>query len=99
MDLPKIPKDQLPEEIQEQIEGDVAEFDQISDDLIDDTVFQRVEQKKSERQLQKNIEELTALNDIFQKRQNMTSDQFIRKVKKNKKYFRSSLYEVKRLED
>ena len=27
MDLPKIPKDQLPEEIQEQIEGDTAEFE------------------------------------------------------------------------
>jgi len=97
MDLPKIPKDQLPEEIQDKIEGDVAEFEQISDELIDDTVFQRVEQKKSERQLKKNIEELTALNNIFQKRQKMTSEQFIRKVKKNKKYFRSSLYEVRHL--
>ncbi len=87
MDLPKIPKDQLPEEIQDQIEGDVAEFEQISNDLIDETVLQRVEQKKSERQLKKNIEELTALNDIFQKRQNMSSSEFIRKVKKNKKYF------------
>ena len=65
----------------------MAEFEQISDDLIDDTVFQRVEQKKSERQLKKNIEELTALNDIFQKRQNMSSKEFIRKVKKNKSIF------------
>jgi uncharacterized protein YjgD (DUF1641 family) len=99
MDLPKIPKDQLPEEVQEQIEGDVAEFDQISDEMIDTTVLNRIEQKKSERQLQKNIEELSALNEIFKKRQNMTSKEFIRKVKKNKKYYRSSLYEVQRLEE
>lgn len=99
MDLPKIPKDQLPEEVQEQIEGDVAEFDQISDEMIDTTVLSRIEQKKSERQLQKNIEELSALNEIFKKRQNMTSKEFIRKVKKNKKYYRSSLYEVQRLEE
>jgi hypothetical protein len=29
----------------------------------------------------------------------MSSSEFIRKVKKNKKYFRSSLYEVQRLEE
>ena len=94
MDLPKIPKDQLPEEIQEQIEGDTAEFEALGspEDLI-----QKKTQKKSERQMQKTIDELTSLNNIFKKRQKMTEKEFNRKVKKNQRYYKSSLYDIKKL--
>ena len=96
MDLPKIPKNELPEEIQEQIEGDTAEFEALGspDDLI-----QKKEQKKSERQMQKTIDELTSLNKIFQQRQNMTAKDFNKKVKKNQRYYKSSLYDIKKLGD
>ena len=96
MDLPKIPKDQLPEEIQEQIEGDNAEFEALGspEDLI-----QKKTQKKSERQMQKTIDELTSLNNIFKKRQKMTEKEFNRKVKKNQRYYKSSLYDIKKLGD
>ncbi|AGG54256.1 hypothetical protein CYXG_00192 [Synechococcus phage S-SSM4] len=96
MDLPKIPKDQLPEEIQEQIEGDTAEFEALGspDDLI-----QKKTQKKSERQMQKTIDELTSLNNLFKKRQKMTEKEFNRKVKKNQRYYKSSLYDIKKLGD
>jgi|TARA_B100000073_G_scaffold245133_2_gene205645 hypothetical protein len=96
MDLPKIPKDQLPEEIQEQIEGDTAEFEALGspEDLI-----QKKTQKKSERQMQKTIDELTSLNNLFKKRQKMTEKEFNRKVKKNQRYYKSSLYDIKKLGD
>ena len=96
MDLPKIPKDQLPEEIQEQIEGDTAEFEALGspEDLI-----QKKKQKKSERQMQKTIDELTSLNNLFKKRQKMTEKEFNRKVKKNQRYYKSSLYDIKKLGD
>ena len=95
MDLPKIPKDQLPEEVQDMIDGDTAEFEPLGEE--EDAMIP-YEQKKSERQLQKTIEELTSLNKIFQQKQNMSPKDFARKVKKNQRYYRSGLYEASTLD-
>ncbi|AIX14814.1 hypothetical protein Syn7803C72_201 [Synechococcus phage ACG-2014d] len=95
MDLPKIPKDQLPEEVQDMIDGDAAEFEPLG---TEDDLVQPMKQKKSERQLRKTIDELTSLNKIFQQRQNMNEKTFVRKMKKTQKYYRSGLYEASTLD-
>ena len=49
--------------------------------------------------MQKTIDELTSLNNLFKKRQKMTEKEFNRKVKKNQRYYKSSLYDIKKLGD
>ena len=62
MKLPEIPKDQLPENIQEQIEGDTASFEPLGES---DDAMRHVRQKKSESEMRRTLGELESLNKLF----------------------------------
>lgn len=96
MELPKIPKDQLPEELQQQIEGDQAEFTPLGET---EDAMKHVRQKKSETEMRRTLDELESLNKIFKERKKIGRRQFIRKVKNNQKYHRSNLYHIRNINE
>ena len=96
MKLPDIPKDQLPEEVQEQIEGDTAEFEPLG---TSEGALRHVKQKKSESEMRRTLGELESLNNLFKKRKEMGQREFVRKVKKNQKFYRSNLFHIKNINE
>ena len=59
MKLPKIPKDQLPDDLKDQIEGDEAEFEPLGET---EDAMKHVRQKKSESEMRRTLGELEKLN-------------------------------------
>ena len=96
MKLPEIPKDQLPENIQEQIEGDTASFEPLGES---DDAMRHVRQKKSESEMRRTLGELESLNKLFKKRKELGQREFVRKVKKNQKFYRSNLFHIKNINE
>ena len=96
MKLPDIPKDQLPEEIQEKIEGDTAEFEPLGSS---EEAMRHVRQKKSESEMRRTLGELESLNKLFKKRKELGQREFVRKVKKNQKFYRSNLFHIKNINE
>ena len=96
MKLPKIPKDQLPDDLKDQIEGDEAEFEPLGET---EDAMKHVRQKKSESEMRRTLGEREKLNKIFKERKKLSRRDFIRKIKNNQKYHRSNLFHIKNIHE
>jgi hypothetical protein len=101
MEIPQFTKDELPEELQELIDGDDVNITPIAPELTDEMIEkqkQKSEEKneKLDRRLLKKLDELKTLKSLYDS--NASRKENWKKIKKASRYFRSSLYEVKTLD-
>lgn len=101
MNLPKINKEDLPEEMKERLgdsEIEVESFvDSITEEQIEELKNKSMEANASvDRRIQKKIDQLQYLQGLHDSNKSKTENW--KKIKKAARYFKSNLYEIKTLD-
>jgi uncharacterized protein (DUF2164 family) len=101
MNLPKINKEDLPEEMQQRLgdgEIEIESFvDSISEEQIEELKQQSLDANASvDRRIQKKLDQLQYLQGLHDS--NKSKKENWKKIKKAARYFKSNLYEVKSLD-
>jgi hypothetical protein len=102
MNLPKINKEDLPQEMQDRLGNsdiEVESFtDSISEEQIEEMKMKSQEANASiDRRIQKKLDQLQYLQGLYDS--NLSKNENWKKVKKASRYFKSNLYEVKTLDN
>jgi len=95
-ELPKINKSDLPQEMQDKIDGDEVVIEPLVES-VEEYDPTEMEQKHAslDRRLQKRADQLQALHKIYD--QSRPRKENWKKIKKASRYFKSNLYEIKTL--
>jgi hypothetical protein len=101
MKLPKINKEDLPEEMQERLGDSELEIESFIDSISEEEIQElndRTEQANSsvDRRIQKKLDQLQYLQGLYDS--NTSKKENWKKIKKASRYFKSNLYEVKSLD-
>jgi hypothetical protein len=102
MNLPKINKEDLPQELQDRLGDSDIEIesfaDSISEEQIEEMKMKSQETNASiDRRIQKKLDQLQYLQGLYDS--NLSKNENWKKVKKASRYFKSNLYEVKTLDN
>jgi TRAP-type mannitol/chloroaromatic compound transport system substrate-binding protein len=101
MNLPKINKEDLPEEMQERLGDAELEIDSLVDSISEEEIEElnskaRESNAVADRKLLKKMDQLQHLQSLYNN--NNSKKENWKKIKKASRYFRSSLYEIKTLD-